>query len=47
MKEQIEESEIDTEAGHAEADGILTDLLRELGFAELVELYEKVQKWYA
>ena len=31
---------------HLEADMILTDLLEEIGFGEVVEIYDKVGKWY-
>lgn len=37
----------DTECGHIEADDILCDVLTQLGYKELVDLYEKVKKWYA
>lgn len=37
----------DVEGAHANADDILCDTLRELGFGELVDVYEKVEKWYA
>ena len=37
----------DPEVAHGEADNLLCALLRELGFDEVVDLYEKVDKWYA
>ena len=37
----------DYEVAHAEADDVLCDLLREMGFNELVDSYEQVGKWYA
>lgn len=37
----------DTECGHIEADAVLCDVLTQLGYKELVDLYEKVKKWYA
>jgi len=37
----------DTEEAHKEADALLCDLLNELALAEIVELYQKVGKWYA
>lgn len=43
--EQI--NNFDTEEAHQIADGILTELLRQLGFKEVVELYERIEKWYA
>jgi hypothetical protein len=35
------------EEGHMEADDILCELLRQLGYLEVVEEYEKIGKWYA
>lgn len=37
----------DTESAHAEADDVLCDLLKELGYIKIVEEYHKVSKWYA
>ena len=37
----------DTEHAHCEGDGILCELLTELGYADVVEVYMKVPKWYA
>lgn len=37
----------DTEVAHLDADDILCDVLTQLGYKELVDLYEKVKKWYA
>jgi hypothetical protein len=37
----------DTEADHGNADAILCDLLIELGYADVVAEWEKVDKWYA
>lgn len=37
----------DIEEGHADADRILVTLLRQLGYKELCDLYESVDKWYA
>lgn len=31
---------------HPEADDVLRKLLLELGYSEVVELYDKVEKWY-
>ena len=45
MRELIDSD--DTEMAHSEADDILIDILKELGFTKLIELYEKVGKWYA
>ena len=37
----------DTEHAHCEGDDILCELLTELGYADVVEVYMKVPKWYA
>lgn len=37
----------DEEYAHGEADDILCDILKYLGFEEIVEAYDKVPKWYA
>jgi len=38
---------IDTEANHIEADNTLCDVLRILGYTDLVSEYDKINKWYA
>lgn len=45
MKECVNSG--DTEVAHLDADAILCDVLTQLGYKELVDLYEKVKKWYA
>jgi len=35
------------EENHVEADAILADFVRELGFTEIAEAYENIGKWYA
>ena len=37
----------DTECAHAEADGVLCNILVELGFQEVVDKYNEIDKWYA
>lgn len=37
----------DTEKVHAVADGILCELLRDLGYGEVVDAYEQLDMWYA
>lgn len=37
----------DQEAAHANADSVLTGLLLDLGFTDLVDRYHEVDKWYA
>jgi len=37
----------DTEAAHGDADQGLCDLLMDLGYADVVAEYGKVEKWFA
>lgn len=37
----------DTEGVHSAADGILIDLLTQLGYVETVKAWQSVDKWYA
>lgn len=37
----------DTECDHGRADDILCDLLKALGYDDVVAEYENVEKWYA
>lgn len=37
----------DEESQHSVADGLMTSLLRELGYGEGVDVFEKMDKWYA
>ena len=37
----------DTECAHGRADEILCELLRELGYSDIVDAYEDIDKWYA
>jgi len=39
--------ESDPEEAHKEVDRILRDLLRELGYEQVVKEWGKVKKWYA
>ena len=45
MKECVNNG--DTEVAHINADAVLCDVLTQLGYKELVDLSEKVKKWYA
>lgn len=36
-----------TEYDHSMSDSLLEDLLKELGYEEVVSVYDKVDKWYA
>jgi hypothetical protein len=48
-KKELEQLETlhDREAAHILADGLLCQLLTHLGYTEVVEAYEKIDKWYA
>jgi len=35
------------ESAHVNADDLLCELLKKLGFTEVVEAFDKVHKWYA
>jgi hypothetical protein len=37
----------DTEGDHADADDLMCELLRELGYGEEIDIYLKMPKWYA
>ena len=39
--------ETDIEDGHIEADQILCDILDMLGFDDIVEAYNSIEKWYS
>ena len=41
------QKEWDVEAAHSDADDILCDILKELGYNDIVEEFIKVEKWYA
>jgi len=48
IKERLKsDPDYDEEFAHPDADAVLCDLLKELGFEDVVELYEKIPKWYA
>lgn len=44
---ELEGEQIDFEHSHIVADGLLTSFIRELGFAELADSYDRVGKWYS
>lgn len=41
------QSDKDTESAHLKADVILCDLLTALGYSELVDEYNLIDKWYS
>jgi polyhydroxyalkanoate synthesis regulator phasin len=44
--QQLEDND-DTEEAHIEADKLLCSFLRELGYDELVDAFEDIDKWYS
>jgi hypothetical protein len=42
-----DESRCDTEAGHAKADELLCDILKEIGLSEVAEEFDRCEKWYS
>ena len=47
MDEAIETSKADAEIGHGMADGILCNMLIDLGYQDVVSKYYEVSKYYA
>ena len=45
MRECAENGDI--EAAHSDADEILCEVLKDLGYEDLITLYHDVRKWYA
>jgi len=43
----LQSIENDTESAHIDADDLLLDLLKDLGYDDVVKEYEKIDKWYA
>ena len=46
LKRLKECEEYDAESAHGRADEILCELLRELGYSDIVDAYEDIDKWY-
>lgn len=40
-------SALDTETGHMEADRLLCETLRRLGYDKAIDIFESLPKWYA
>lgn len=47
VKQKYEVEANDTEVAHYLADKVLCDLLESLGYVELVEEFNNLEKWYA
>ena len=47
MKELAEYKYPDKECAHGEADDLLCELLEILGYSDIVNNFEKLDKWYA
>lgn len=39
--------DLDTETAHCDADQVLCDLLKSLDYADVVDAWEKIDKWYS
>jgi hypothetical protein len=44
---KMEQRNGDTEAAHSNADGVLCELLKALGYGDVVDEYIQVEKWFA
>ena len=50
LKQMLElkaKNESSPETMHEEADELLSDMLRELGYGEGVDVFDSMEKWYA
>lgn len=47
LEELVNKKYPDQEEDHAEADGILCDMLNALGYKDLTEAWDKIGKWYS
>lgn len=45
--QELAKGDTDPEDAHQYADEILCDLLRMTGFSDIVDIYKRVEKWYA
>jgi hypothetical protein len=41
------EDQYDTETAHVKADKLLSNFVRELGYDELADAFDDIEKWYA
>ena len=47
MREMADRTFDDKEESHVRADGLLCELLIELGYSDIVADFERIGKWYA
>lgn len=47
MLEIAEKCDTDNERYHAAADGLISTFLRQLGYVEAMDAYDKMETWYA
>lgn len=47
IKRLREAEAMNTEEGHIEADNALCEMLNDLGFADVVDIFAELSKWYA
>ena len=43
----IKETTHDAEIAHVKADGLMCELLTELGYGEAVKIFDEMEKWYS
>lgn len=47
MRKLADNNDDDIEARHVEMDDLMCEILKEMGFNELVEIFNETEKWYA
>jgi hypothetical protein len=47
LEELVNKKYPDEEEDHAEADGILCDMLNALGYKDLTDAWDDIKKWYS
>ncbi len=47
MGQLFNPAEYDEEIAHCDADKLMCDLLRQIGYGEGIDIFEKSDKWYA
>ena len=46
MRSLLHRTSLEPEAAHLEADQLMCELLRQLGYGEGIDLFDGLQKWY-
>lgn len=47
MRELADNNDDDIEMRHVEMDNLMCEILKEMGFNELVDIFNETEKWYA